>query len=573
MLLEPVSEDEDEYGMLGPEHSSLNAPSQGLNALMFGFRAITYSMQPFHPSPPMSGTLFSFFAENVAPLIRIFHMPTLSRAYYDATASLNSLDKNTEALLFAIYYSAIVSITPAQCFTLLGVPHSAASDHYRFAAEQALARANLLTTQSITLVQAATLFISALRNHDDSRATWSLTALVFHIAQAMGLHRDGALFGLRPFDTEIRRRLWWQICILDRRGSEYHGYEPIVAGGERGFDTRMPLHINDGDLEPDMEVEPTERWGEATDMTLPLVRCEAMRTGWKFRHDESGEHRAPMNMSERIQFLEEREDLVRELEQRLQEKYLRHCDNSVPYQLVSTTVARLVIARFWLIVHYQPATKSGEECGAPHAPDLNTSMRDQYFSASIEILELCNLLLTHEKMSRWGWYAKTHIQWHTVAFVLSELCSRPPSQECDRAWNCITAVYDAWKTNGSEKDTLSVPIRRLMARARYVRQMQQVDVQRGDDTPTANMFLHASNSQDDLDHQWSSMASAPHVTRTDDQDEDASNRCRAFEGAMPGILPGWLSEMRTELYGRVTGDGAFPQTMGDETISNDWSRW
>lgn len=258
MLLDPVSEDEDEHAILGIESPSLSS-SLGSNVTIFGLRAIAHSLQPFHPSPSQSAALFALFAENVAPLICIFHMPTLTSTYWDAIASPALVDKNTEALLFAIYYSAIISITASQCLSLLGTPRSSALDYYRFSAEQAMARANLLTTQSTTLLQATTLYISALRNHDDSCAAWSLTGLVFHIAQAMGLHRDGTLFGLPPFDTEMRRRLWWQICILDSRGSEYHGYEPIVAGGQRNFDTRMPLHVNDVDISPEMKASPAER--------------------------------------------------------------------------------------------------------------------------------------------------------------------------------------------------------------------------------------------------------------------------------------------------------------------------
>ena len=31
----------------------------------------------------------------------------------------------------------------------------------------------------------------------------------------MGLHRDGSKLGLKPYDTEMRRRCWWQIVVLD----------------------------------------------------------------------------------------------------------------------------------------------------------------------------------------------------------------------------------------------------------------------------------------------------------------------------------------------------------------------
>ena len=285
MLIEPASDEDENYQMpLSKSFSNTFSPS-GSNVAILGFRSVAYSLRLFHPSLSQAVALFSIFTESVAPLVRVFHMPTLSQIYWDTIASLDSLDKNTEALLFAIYYSAVISIGQDQCMSILGVTREVALENNRFAIEQAMARANLLNTQSMVLLQAAVLFLTALRNEDDSRTTWSLTSLIFHIAQTMGLHRDGTVFGLKPFETELRRRLWWHICSLDTRSSEYHGYEPIVQ--EFAFDTRPPLHINDSDLHPDMTEPPAER-DEVTDMTLCCIRCEAMRTGWKVGNTPPG---------------------------------------------------------------------------------------------------------------------------------------------------------------------------------------------------------------------------------------------------------------------------------------------
>lgn len=123
--------------------------------------------------------LFTAFTHNVAPLMRIFHMPTLTRIYWEATASLGYLDWHTETLLFAIHYSAIVSLSPEECPRILGNTREVCLAQYRFAVEQTLARGNLLNTPDKTMLQAAVLFLTALPNEDDSRAAWSLTSVVF----------------------------------------------------------------------------------------------------------------------------------------------------------------------------------------------------------------------------------------------------------------------------------------------------------------------------------------------------------------------------------------------------------
>ena len=132
--------------------------------------------------------------------------------------------------------------------TNFGVEKESLLKQYRFGVEQALARASFLNTDEIVTVQAFVLFLVCVRRHDDTRFVWSLTGLAIRIAQSLGLHRDGTKFGLSPFDTEMRRRLWWQVCILDTRASEDHGSDPSI--GDFSYDTEFPMSINDEDLDP-----------------------------------------------------------------------------------------------------------------------------------------------------------------------------------------------------------------------------------------------------------------------------------------------------------------------------------
>jgi hypothetical protein len=463
-----------------------------LNAAIFSYRAVS-SLQHFHPSLPQAVTLFAAFTENVAPLVRIFHMPTLTHIYWDAIASLDSLDKHTETLIFAIHYTAVVSLTSEQCLSILHETREAALERYRFAVQQALARGNLLNTQSMTVLQAAVLFLSALSNEDDSRAAWSLTSLIYHIARTMGLHRDGTVFGLKPFETELRRRLWWQICIIDSRSSEYHCSEPIAQGF--ASDTKPPLHINDIDLSPETVEPPAERWDQATDMTLSLVRCEAIQTAWELGLIKQKQPRRPGSSNAPV-VDDSREParkcrvLIQKLEASLRDKYLPICDSSVPFQLLSSAVARIILARFCLTTQYSIASRENQADNKKHnsrlfpgtpasTGQLENNMRDELFQTSIEILEVSGMLLTNRDIMKWTWYSTTHIQWGAMAFVLSELCARPHSPEFDHAWGCVTTVYDGWKGSGDQEDesrlALWRPIRRLMAKARYVREMQRTD--------------------------------------------------------------------------------------------------
>ncbi|KAJ5729623.1 uncharacterized protein N7483_004131 [Penicillium malachiteum] len=436
------------------------ASDQGSNAAIMGFHTLAQSLCTYHPSVSMSVALLEIFQSNVAPTVHIFHMPTMICSYWDAVGSYGEMSRPTEALLFAIYYSAVISMESHQCEQILHMPRATALKHLQFATQQAMARANLLNTQSMVLVQAAVLFLSALRNEDASRTVWSLTALVVHIARSMGLHRDGAAFGLRPLETELRRRLWWHICLLDIRSSEYHGCEPIVH--ESMFDTRTPLNINDSDLTAEMIEPPAEREG-ATEMTFCLIRCESMRVVWKTGYTQP--NMPPLGQPTEGLSFHDRTALAKGLEVCLQERYLKHCDPSNPFSILCVTVAQLIIARTWLVVYYPLIHK---DRGAV----LPSNTRDRLFLTAIKVLEMSNILLTNPDLAQWQWHSKTHIQWHAVAFVLSEICARPPSADCDRAWEYVQTVYNRWKMK-EYKGNRWRPIKRLKVKARYTREIQR----------------------------------------------------------------------------------------------------
>ncbi|KAG5804531.1 hypothetical protein H9Q74_008781 [Fusarium xylarioides] len=274
----------------------------------------------------------------------------------------------------------------------------------------------------------------------------------------MGLHRDGTTFGLKPFDTELRRRLWWHICLLDMRSSEFHGYEPIVRGDM--FDTKLPLNINDSDLSPNMPEAPKEHQGY-TQMTFCLIRCEMTKAGWNVGYA------SPIPSSTATAARADGELIVQELKSRLEERYLRYCDECVPFMLFTTKVARLIVARTGLIVEFPRKQKEAY---------TSTVIRDRLFSTSMEVLELSSFIMTNSSISKWTWHSKAHIQWHAVIFVLSEICSRPASADCDRAWEFINTVHNRWNMNErGKRGNLWRPIQRLMVKARYVREMQQLD--------------------------------------------------------------------------------------------------
>lgn len=192
LLDAPTSEEELE------EHESPHDKFSSHQAFIFGYSSLKVDLKSLHPSPSQIFILWEVFKENVDPIVRILHRPTAKNILLDAASSVEKISKPAEALLFAIYFGAVVSLTEGQCRQLLDEDKAHLIKKYRFATEQALARADFLNSSSLMILQAFVFFLVFVRHMDDSRLVWSLGGLAIHLAQALGIHRDGSQFGLTP---------------------------------------------------------------------------------------------------------------------------------------------------------------------------------------------------------------------------------------------------------------------------------------------------------------------------------------------------------------------------------------
>ncbi|KAK7991492.1 hypothetical protein PG988_000286 [Apiospora saccharicola] len=436
------------------------------STVLFGLGAPDESLRDSHPSLVQAASLFAAFCENVAPVMRVMHLPTLTRQYWNAAASPDAMDRNREALVFAVNYAAVATMTDKQCAGELGQTHQEVLTDYRTAAEQALSRANLLSTRSPMVLMAATFYIEALKNERGGQsAVRSLVVLVHHLARFMGLHRDGDSYGLSPFEAETRRRLWWYICILDHRTAEACGDEHAVR--PHSFDARLPLHVDDAELSPEMLALPPERDG-FLEMTFCLVRYETLQTVWRIDSETP---------------LAEKQAAISELEHRLEDRYLKCCDPDIPFQLKVLLSARMMIKRLWFVAHWP----SREKDGLRHSQQgeivttKGGATRDQLFAAAVDLLESAVNILAIPALSPWTWHAQTYSHWHAVAFVLHELRRRPPSSpECERAWRYLCVVCEGWLTDNPKDTNLARPIRGLWEKVRRERESMSDDSKRAD---------------------------------------------------------------------------------------------
>ncbi|KAJ5725536.1 C6 transcription factor [Penicillium malachiteum] len=404
--------------------------------------------EPTHDLPlePLQiQALWSIFKKNVAPMMSLLHKRSIEAMIHEACAqAVSSLNSPLKALILAISFSAMVSATKEQCLSILNQDRDLCISRTRLAVEQALATANLINAKEIEVLQAAVIFLLCLR-WIDPRIAWAETAIVIRVAQGQGVHRDGQFSGLTPFNIQMRRRLWWHICILDMLCSEDQGTDTQIR--PEMFDTKIPSNIDIDDLSPEMIMPPHSQSG-FTDITLCIIQCEMMiNLYW------AGVN---LNLEATPSPVLEQEKILSSLATRIEEQYLQGFDLNIPIQWLTAVIARLSLskARVVSLLNNQKTKK------APVATN------DELFQMAVEIVKFANLIQKNEATAQWAWLCKTYKQRHAMAFILSELSVRPISSETNQAWDVASEIYNQWQEEGlATGDKTQTDLSSLMERA------------------------------------------------------------------------------------------------------------
>lgn len=118
-------------------------------------------LRSLHPAPGHIETMCSIYILNVDPINRILHKPTLKSFISGAKDNLDSMPGGSkmQALMFAMYFAAVTSLTPDECMIQLGEPRQQLLTKYRYGTEQALVQAQLLTSSEMVTLQALVIYL------------------------------------------------------------------------------------------------------------------------------------------------------------------------------------------------------------------------------------------------------------------------------------------------------------------------------------------------------------------------------------------------------------------------------
>ena len=228
----------------------------------------------------------------------------------------------------------------------------------------------------------------------------------------------------------MRRRLWWQIYILDIRIAEDHGTDPRIL--ESWFNTRLPTNLNDASLDSKMRESPPSTPGR-TEMLFSLVRFEISNFARRviFSEQFCSENCYPiLSVSQKCKAI----DLFRG---KLEKQYLSRCDENIPLDFLTAASSRLILVKLKLTVSKPRARE-----------DQALLMQVNFRRICMEILQWAQTLRNYEKGRQWLWLFQTYIEWDVLTCLLINLSLAPKGDGLDLAWEVVGEIYEYWETNG-----------------------------------------------------------------------------------------------------------------------------
>lgn len=157
----------------------------------------------------------------------------------------------------------------------------------------------------------------------------------------------------------------------------------------------------------------------------------ARRGGTKIRQQEKGADQLDDIAARSNQ--KTKDELIKEIEEILEEKYIRYCDPSEPLQLLTMLVARFTSNVVRFLTHHPRRWVSQEQ--------TPKSEQEYVWKISVELLEQQDTIQSDRRLQGFAWYSAYYLQWHVLIHVLDTLRAKPLMPDIHKAWRLVEATY------------------------------------------------------------------------------------------------------------------------------------
>ncbi|MCJ1434793.1 hypothetical protein MMC27_004163 [Xylographa pallens] len=380
-----------------------------------------------HPPPKVVFELWAAYLTNVHPLVKLFFdwdkAPMMNRAANEPA----SLSSPQEALVFAIYFIAVLSLSDAECKAMFDASEkSLLLNNFQSSVEAALERVGYASASDLLILQALYLYILAMRNRARPATLFSLMGIAVRIAQRLGLHRDGGLLGLSPMVAEERRRTWWQM----QQGELLIG---LVVGCvslslNANWDTKMPANLEDSDISPTMESLPPDRQGLSS-MGQVLYNY----TIWQYIRT-TAQKGSTWYTSANVSLME-KEAIMEYVRKELVDKFLQYCEPVNPMHLyIQVGVQSFLLAT-------QRSTRQPLMANT-RISDMSLDDRDDLLRNCMKTMDYYILVQTTPAIACFRWHYEYYFALNALVYVIIEAHHRAATAEAVSLWAIINKVCE-----------------------------------------------------------------------------------------------------------------------------------
>ncbi|KAF7593759.1 hypothetical protein BBP40_010935 [Aspergillus hancockii] len=419
--------------------------------LLFGSCETNVDLSTLHPEQVQIFRLWQIYLENVDPLLKVTHTPTLQSRIINAASNMTNISPTLEALMFSIYCIAILSLTEHECVSLFGSSREDLLKGYRFGCQQALTNSEFLRSNDRDCLTALLFYLISVKPDTDPRSVNSMLGVALRIAQRMGIHNESTVCTV--LEGEMRRRLWWSLVLFDNRICEMSDHKSTILAPT--WDCRTPLNVSDFEIQCEMKAPPTVH-EKPTEAIFAVVRSEL---GNFARH--SALHLDFTNPSLKSVAKDSRHGLVVahdeivSLEKTMEDKYLQYCNPENPLHFITIWSARGYLAKVRLLEHYSRYS-SMQQTDAQH---------DEATSYALSILESDTQLINSPLTKGFFWFFQFHFPLPAYTHLVQDLEKRPTQKYVDKSWSVLSDNYDARFGNVKQDNRFSEYIARVVLQA------------------------------------------------------------------------------------------------------------
>ena len=133
--------------------------------LLFGSSKSDVPLSTLHPPQVHIFRLWQIYLDNVNPILKVTHTPTLQSRLLEAAADVTSITPPLEALMFSIYCVAVISLHDEECKSSFAASKDELLSRYQVACQQALQNCRILRSTELDSLVALFLYLVSLRLH------------------------------------------------------------------------------------------------------------------------------------------------------------------------------------------------------------------------------------------------------------------------------------------------------------------------------------------------------------------------------------------------------------------------